>query len=214
MSIANLIPDCPPMLAGTPPKTTADRGGVIFGATGDLTHRKIVPAFYHLAKNGLLPEGSVIIGFARRPKSDDEFRKDLGEGVCGSSHNTKPVDEAVWGENVQAHLLLPGRAVTSPDSYKALAKKLESLPESANIKGNYLFYLATSPEYFGPAAQSLAAAGTDEQGRHEAPPDRGEAVRHGPEEREGAEQDGAGRVCRERYFPHRPLPRQGDGART
>ena len=85
---------CPPMISANPPKIQPI-AAVIFGATGDLTHRKIVPAFYHLAKNNLLPEGSAIIGFARRPKSDDEFRNDLGEALRKFSH-TKPVDEAVW----------------------------------------------------------------------------------------------------------------------
>ena len=156
MSLANLIPDCPPMLASTPPKL-APVAAVIFGATGDLTHRKIVPAFYHLAKNGLLPEGSAIIGFARRPKTDEEFRNDLGEALRKFSH-TKPVDEEVWSK-LASHIYYFQGELDQVDSYKKLSEKLEGLPESANIKGNYLFYLATSPEYFGPAAQNLAAAG-------------------------------------------------------
>src|SRR5580692_698166 len=151
MSLATLVPDCPPMISSTPPKMQPI-AAVIFGATGDLTHRKIVPAFYHLAKNGLLPEGSAIIGFARRPKSDEEFRKDLGEALRKFSH-TKPVDEAVW-EKLASHIYYFQGELDQVDSYKKLAEKLESLPESANIKGNYLFYLATSPEYFGPAAQN------------------------------------------------------------
>jgi glucose-6-phosphate 1-dehydrogenase len=163
MSLANLIPDCPPMLAGAPPKL-APIAAVIFGATGDLTHRKIIPAFYHLAKNDLLPEGSAIIGFARRPKSDEDFRKDLGEALRKFSH-TKPVDEAVWEKLSKSIYYFQGE-LDQAESYKKLAEKLESLPESANIKGNYLFYLATSPEYFGPAAQNLAAAGlTSQEGK-------------------------------------------------
>src|SRR5277367_4362006 len=96
MSIAILDSPCPPLISKATPQLPPT-AAVIFGATGDLTHRKIVPAFYHLAKNGLLPEGSVIIGFARRPKTDEEFRKDLGEALREFSH-TKPVDEKVWAE--------------------------------------------------------------------------------------------------------------------
>src|ERR1700748_3743795 len=70
---------------------------VIFGATGDLTHRKIVPAFYHLQKNGQLPEGFAIIGFARRPQTEGEFRRALKEPLDKFSH-TKPVDEAAWAK--------------------------------------------------------------------------------------------------------------------
>ena len=144
------------MLDATPPKLQPI-AAVIFGATGDLTHRKIVPAFYHLAKNGLLPEGSVIIGFARRPKSDEEFRKDLGDALREFSH-TKPVDEKVWAEMAK-HIYYFQGELDQVESYKKLAEKLDLLPENEKIKGNCLFYLATSPEYFGPAALNLAAAG-------------------------------------------------------
>jgi glucose-6-phosphate 1-dehydrogenase len=160
MSIADQA-NCPSMISATPPKIQPI-AAVIFGATGDLTHRKIVPAFYHLAKNNLLPEGSVIIGFARRPKTDDEFRADLWDALQKFSH-TKPVDEAVW-KKLAAHIYYFQGELDQVDSYKKLAEKLQSLPESKEINGNYLFYLATSPEYFGPAAQNLAAAGLSSQG--------------------------------------------------
>ena len=94
MSICTTEPGEQPMLSPTPTRV-APTIAVIFGATGDLTHRKIFPAFYHLAKNGLLPEDFAIIGFARRPKTDDEFRQDLEQALLEFSH-TKPVDEAVW----------------------------------------------------------------------------------------------------------------------
>ena len=160
MSIVNIDPSCPPMISSAPtrvPPTAA----VIFGATGDLTHRKIVPAFYHLAKNCLLPDDFAIIGFARRPKSDDEFRKDLYEALQKFSH-TKPVDEAVW-KKLAAHIYYFQGELDDPEAYKRLAEKLKKLPESPKIGENYLFYLATSPEFFGPAAQNLAAAGLASQ---------------------------------------------------
>jgi glucose-6-phosphate 1-dehydrogenase len=156
MSICTTEPGEQPMLSPTPtrvPPTIA----VIFGATGDLTHRKIVPAFYHLAKNGLLPEDFAIIGFARRPKSDDEFRQDLEKALLEFSH-TKPVDEKVW-KKLSTHIHYFQGELDDPESYKKLATKLKSIPEAAKIGENYLFYLATSPEYFGDAAKNLAAAG-------------------------------------------------------
>ena len=156
MSIAILDPICPSMISNTPPELQPI-ATVIFGATGDLTHRKIIPAFYHLAKNKLLPEGSAIIGFARRPKSDEEFRNDLGEALRKYSH-TKPVDEEVWNK-LASHIYYFQGELDQVESYKQLAEKLKNLPEQEQIAGNYLFYLATSPEYFGPAAQNLAAAG-------------------------------------------------------
>jgi glucose-6-phosphate 1-dehydrogenase len=160
MSIVIPDPACPAVISGTPQKLPPT-AAVIFGATGDLTHRKIIPAFYHLAKNGLLPDDFAIIGFARRPKSDDEFRKDLGEALRKYSH-TKPVDEEVWTK-LAAHIYYFQGELDQAESYKKLAEKLNEIPESAKIAGNFLFYLATSPEYFGPAAKNLAAAGLSSQ---------------------------------------------------
>ena len=134
---------------------------MIFGATGDLTHRKIIPAFYHLAKNKLLPEDFAIIGFARRPKTDDEFRQDLHEALLEFSH-TKPVDEEIW-KKLAAHIYYFQGELDDPKAYKRLAEKLKQYPESAKIGENYLFYLATAPNYFGQAAQNLAAAGLASQ---------------------------------------------------
>ncbi len=130
---------------------------VIFGATGDLTSRKIVPAFYHLLLNGLLPDDFPIIGFARRPKSDDEFKKDLREALGKFSH-TKPVNEEVW-QKLAKHIYYFQGELDDPEAYKRLATLLSSLEEGPKIKDNYLFYLATAPSFFGVAAKNLAAAG-------------------------------------------------------
>jgi len=153
-------PSCPPMISKAPPQVPPT-ATVIFGATGDLTHRKVIPAFYHLAKNNLLPEDFAIIGFARRPKSDEEFRADLEKALHEFSH-TKPVDEAVW-KKLAAHIYYFQGELDEAKSYQGLAEKLKSIPEAAKIGENYLFYLATSPEYFGVAAQNLAAAGLASQ---------------------------------------------------
>jgi len=160
MSIAILDSPCLPLICKSQPKLPPT-AVVIFGATGDLTHRKIIPAFYHLAKNCLLPEDFAIIGFARRPKSDDEFRQDLGEALQKFSH-TKPVDEEVW-KKLAARIYYFQGELDDPEAYKRLAEKLKQLPESAKIGGNYLFYMATSPDYFGHAARNLAAAGLASQ---------------------------------------------------
>jgi glucose-6-phosphate 1-dehydrogenase len=130
---------------------------VIFGATGDLTHRKIVPAFYHLVKSGLLPEGSAIIGFARRPKSHEEFRQDLKTALDKFSH-TKPVDDAMWAR-IEPHIYYHQGDIPNVEDYKSLAASLRTLPEAAQFKGNYLFYLATAPNFFGVVAENLDEAG-------------------------------------------------------
>src|ERR1700740_15900 len=67
---------------------------VIFGATGDLTHRKLVPALYNLAADGDLPPGLAVVGFARRDKTDEVFRQELYEAA--RKYSRQPVDDALW----------------------------------------------------------------------------------------------------------------------
>ncbi|MBI4026135.1 MAG: glucose-6-phosphate dehydrogenase [Verrucomicrobia bacterium] len=130
---------------------------VIFGATGDLTQRKIIPAFYHLQKNCQIPDGCAIIGYARRPKTDEEFRCELKTSLDQFSH-TQPVDDAVWRQ-LAPHIYYHQADIESPDGYRTLAERLQRLPESAAFGGNCLFYLATAPNYFGTIAENLGRAG-------------------------------------------------------
>src|SRR5438874_9133681 len=74
---------------------------VIFGATGDLTHRKLIPALYNLAADGELPPAVTVIGFARRPKSDDDFRKELAETT--KQFSRQDVREDIWKTFSQSH---------------------------------------------------------------------------------------------------------------
>src|SRR5690348_17042759 len=67
----------------------------IFGATGDLTTRKLLPPIYNLTRDGLLRDTTVVVGFARRPKTDEEFRKEMFEAVQKFSR-TKPIDPGIW----------------------------------------------------------------------------------------------------------------------
>lgn len=129
---------------------------VIFGATGDLTHRKIIPAFYHLTKNGQLPEGCAIVGYARRPKTDEEFRQELKMALDQFSH-TQPVDTAVWNR-LAAHIYYQQGDLTDQKGFQKLAQRLRVLPESQKFGENYLFYLATVPDYFGEVSKHLAEA--------------------------------------------------------
>lgn len=141
----------------TPPTKVPATAAVIFGATGDLTHRKIIPAFYHLAKNGQLPEGFTIIGFARRPKTDEEFRTELKASLDKFSH-TKPVSEEVWNWLAPRIFYQQGDLPKTED-YTALAERLKTLPGSKYYKGSFLFYLATSPSFFCVVAENLFKAG-------------------------------------------------------
>ncbi len=150
----------PPMLSKSPTQVPP-MASVIFGATGDLTHRKVIPAFYHLAKNKILPEDFAIIGFARKPKSDDDFRKDLHEALLQFSH-TKPIDEDVWNKLAQ-HIYYFQGELDDPTAFQRLAEKLKTIPEHEKIGNNYLFYLAIAPNFFGTVARNLASAGLASQ---------------------------------------------------
>jgi len=129
---------------------------VIFGATGDLTHRKLVPALYNLGVDGELPPGVKILGFARRDKSDEEFRgglEDLNRKVSRSGH-----DEAQW-EHFVDQIHYHRSEFTDPEGYQRLARRLDEIDRERGGKGNRLFYIASAPSYFDDILEQLKAAG-------------------------------------------------------
>ena len=129
---------------------------IIFGASGDLTSRKLIPALYHLCKEKQMPPDFRIIGFARREKSDDSWRGELRAGLEEFSR-TKPIDEQVWKDFSQ-HIFYCRGDFTEAEAFKALAVRLDSFG-SAPLKENLLFYLATSPSQFGEVVEQLHTAG-------------------------------------------------------
>ncbi len=134
---------------------------VIFGATGDLTHRKLIPALYHLAADGELPTGVKIIGFARREKTDEEFRDGLEEvhqKVSRSGH-----DQRVWKSFVEA-VSYHQSEFTDPDGYQRLANTLDEIDTVRGGKGNRLFYIASAPEFFDEILIQLKKAGLNKAG--------------------------------------------------
>jgi glucose-6-phosphate 1-dehydrogenase len=125
---------------------------VIFGATGDLTARKLVPALYNNFRKQRLPEGTTILGFARRPHSDDTFRQSMKEAVASFAPDDFKEDE--W--NKFARLLFYHRGEFSGEEhYKALSRKIAELGPSPQ---NCLFYLSTAPEFYPTIVTSLAAS--------------------------------------------------------
>ena len=129
---------------------------VIFGASGDLTARKLIPALYHLAKEKQMPSDYRIVGFARREKTDDSWRKEL-RGELEQFSRTKPVDQQVWDEFARHIFYCPGD-LTDAAAYQKLEQRLSSFG-SGPLRQNLLFYLATMPSQFGPAVEQLHQAG-------------------------------------------------------
>nr|WP_276308405.1 hypothetical protein [Rubritalea profundi] len=125
---------------------------VIFGATGDLTHRKLVPALYNLAVDGELPHGVKIIGFARREKSDTVFREgleELNKQVSRSGHDPELWSE--YQESIQYHQ----SEFTDLDGYQRLADRLDAIDRERGGAGNRLFYVASAPEFFDIILENL-----------------------------------------------------------
>lgn len=132
---------------------------VIFGATGDLAHRKLVPALYNLSVEGDLPSGVKIIGFARRDKSDQVFRDGLAELNKEVSRNGH--DDAVWSrfqENIHYHQ----STFDDLDGYKKLKERLDEIDAERGGKGNRLFYLSIAPEFFDDVLAKLKEVGLNE----------------------------------------------------
>lgn len=119
---------------------------VIFGATGDLTARKLLPAIYNLGKEGLLPPQLVVVGFARRPKDHETFRKEMYQKVQEFSR-TKPVDPTFW-KTFQEKLFYFCSEFDQEQGYVKLKQFLLELDAKGGTRGNRLFYLSVQPKYF------------------------------------------------------------------
>jgi glucose-6-phosphate 1-dehydrogenase len=133
---------------------------VIFGAGGDLTKRKLMPALYNLAKGKLLPEQFAIIGISIESYSDEQFReqmtKDIREYAGGN------VDMSSWQAFAKRFYYLSGD-FNSPDLYKKLGDSLAQAEKEQRTEGNYLFYLATAPNFFTTVVKQLGEAGLTKQ---------------------------------------------------
>ena len=130
---------------------------VIFGATGDLTHRKLLPALYNLALEHPLPAGFSVVGFARRPYNDDIFRQQALESINQYSRQ-KPVNPQVWDSFASGIYYLQS-AFHDPAGYERLNSLLNQLDQERGTAGNRIFYLSTPPSQYPEIIQRLGAAG-------------------------------------------------------
>ena len=130
---------------------------VIFGATGDLTRRKLLPALYNLALERLLPVGFSVLGFARLDGSLDDYRARIHDGVDQFSRR-RPVEPAVWDTFVQNVDFVPGE-FTDPAAYARLRAHFEQVDRQNGTNGNRVFYLATPPSFYAEIVRQLGAAG-------------------------------------------------------
>jgi len=129
---------------------------VIFGATGDLTKRKLIPALYNLVTNDLLPEAFAVVGVSRTQLSDDEFRQRMEEDLRRFA--TVEVDDAKM-EWLMRRLHHVCADAGDPETFRRLGEALAKLDEEAGTAGNYLFYLAIPPSVFEDHVRCLGEAG-------------------------------------------------------
>ncbi len=129
---------------------------VIFGATGDLAHRLVIPALYNLAATGLLPDPFCVVGVTRRTMSSDALRDSLMKGL--REFATRPVEDAIAKRLLDCITCIaadPGE----PASFDRMRKQLDELETVRQTGGNRLFYLATPPDAFAPIARELGRTG-------------------------------------------------------
>jgi len=130
---------------------------VIFGATGDLTARKLMPALYNLALNHYLPQGFTVVGTAHTPMSDADFRVQMRDAV-GKYSRTQPIDVEVWRSFAEG-LHYVGMSFDDPKGYAQIGAVLEDVDRTRGTGGNRVFYLATLPDLFPTVIRNLGAAG-------------------------------------------------------
>lgn len=128
---------------------------VIFGATGDLARRKLIPALLRLSQQRLIPAEFAVLGVSRQSLSDDEFRRMMRQAVLEFGDHEE-FDESSW-KGFAEGLFYTNGDFKSDATYEALTKRLHEIEASRSTQGNRIFYLATAPEFFGPIAAKLGA---------------------------------------------------------
>ncbi len=127
---------------------------LIFGASGDLTARKLLPALYHLWQDGYLTESSPIIGIARREKTDDSFREETRQTILGA--DAAKTEE--WQHFAQ-QLFYRELDLTAAGDYERMTSQVAEIEEQLGSRGKRIVYLATAPSLFYPSVEGLAAGG-------------------------------------------------------
>jgi glucose-6-phosphate 1-dehydrogenase len=129
---------------------------VIFGASGDLTKRKLIPALYNLAKDNLLSKEFALVGFARNELTSEQFRDEIGKEI--GEFATTTIDPDLWHWFSRRIYYLSGD-FAAPEAYHALGELLQTIDKEHGTRGNYFYYLATAPAFFGPIITQLGNAG-------------------------------------------------------
>jgi glucose-6-phosphate 1-dehydrogenase len=128
---------------------------VIFGGAGDLAHRKLLPALFNLAADGLLPSRFALVGVGRTPMTDEAYREFAKDGTRQFSR--RPLDEAAWQAFAPALSFVSG-SLDDPGAYRSVGARLDIIEREGGQPGNRLYYMAIPPSLMGPTVEQLAHA--------------------------------------------------------
>ncbi len=142
------------------PRIAGPCGLVIFGVTGDLARKKLMPAVYDLANRGLLPPGFALVGFARRDWANQDFGQVVYEAV--RSHARTPFRESVWRQLAEGFRFVPGD-FGDDDAFDQLARTIHDLDRVRGTGGNHAFYMSIPPKFFPEVTKQLARSGLSAQ---------------------------------------------------
>ena len=143
------------------PRIAGPSGMVLFGVTGDLSRKKIMPAIYDLANRGLLPPGFSLTGFARRDWADQDFAQIVHDSV--KEHARTEFREEVWNQLSEGFRFVPGN-FDDDHAFERLRRTIEELDELRGTGGNHAFYLAIPPGFFGDVVSQLKEHGLADAG--------------------------------------------------
>jgi glucose-6-phosphate 1-dehydrogenase len=142
------------------PRIAGPCGLVIFGVTGDLARKKLMPAVYDLANRGLLPPGFALVGFARRDWANQDFNQVVYDAV--RQHARTPFRESVWRQLVEGIRFVPGD-FADDDAFDELARTIHELDDVRGTEGNHAFYMSIPPKFFPVVTKQLARSGLSNQ---------------------------------------------------
>lgn len=143
------------------PRIAGPSGLVIFGVTGDLSRKKLMPAVYDLANRGLLPPGFSLIGFARRDWENEDFAQVVHDAV--KEHSRTPFREEVWQQLAQGMRFVPGE-FHDDEAFETLRTTIEELDKTRGTGGNFAFYLSVPPKFFPTVVSQLKKHGLSDSG--------------------------------------------------
>ena len=143
------------------PRIAGPCGMVLFGVTGDLSRKKVMPAIYDLANRGMLPPGFSLVGFARRDWADQDFAQIVHDSV--KEHARTPFREEVWDQLSEGFRFVPGD-FDDDHAFEQLRRTVEELDELRGTGGNMAFYLAIPPAFFGTVVGQLEEHGLADGG--------------------------------------------------